>query len=295
MTGWDDLPLEIVDKILTRLADILLADYPSCIEWRTSQDTSSPTRHVPEQFLQFGKVILTCRHFHEILSNSSFQRSCRDRLLIAASVKLNQMVFVDFNALHVSKYVEDEIISAVGLFWRNPVILDDFGVIRSLLVSGLPSESRLSLVPKLREWIHRHVKENAVYPNKRVILTFRGVFNEHETLGIQAGPLCVPQTGHLEIWSIEKITSSRRGTPEKKRADLPESQLCRDIMEAKPNSFWCLRFGVLGHGLSSWTCINFDSPGQYYVENDLFCRSNGGDRYYVDRRTWEANGRSEIL
>jgi len=21
----------------------------------------------------------------------------------------------------------------------------------------------------------------------------------------------------------------------------------------------------------------------------LFCRSNGGDRYYVDRRTWEAN------
>jgi hypothetical protein len=292
MIGWDDLPLEIVDKILRRLADILVSDYPSGIEWRTSQDTSSPTRHVPEQFLQFGKVILTCRHFHEILSNSSFQRSCRDRLLNAAAVKLNQMVFVEFNALHVSKYVEDEIISAVGLFWRNPEILDDFGVIRSLLLSGLPAESRLSLIPKLRPWIQRHVKENAAYPKRRVILAFRNLFNEHEPLELQAGPLCIPQTEHLEIWSIEKIASSRRGTPEKKRADLPESQLCRDIMQAKPNSFWCLRFGVLGHGLCSWACINFDSPGQYYVENDLFCRSNGGGRYYVDRRTWEANVRS---
>ena len=86
----------------------------------------------------------------------------------------------------------------------------------------------------------------------------------------------------------------RVATPETEGPDPLDSQLLRDIRAAQPNSFWCLRIGVRGRGVWSWACINFDCPEQFYVENDLFNRSSGGDKRYQDRGTWEIMDAKEI-
>lgn len=255
MAGWYDLPVEIVDKILTWLSDILVAEYPANIKWRSIQDNSPSIRQFPQQFHQFNNAIRTCRHFHEILSNSSVTTSCHDRLQTVAYIKLQQAITDDFNSLRMSRHIENELISSVGLFWRNPVILDDLGLIRSLLVAGLPSESRLSLIPKLRRWIFLHLTLNSKYPTKRVILEFRGSIFERDILEFQAGPICIPRSELLEICSIESITrSSKQGIPVKddtKSIRLPVTAgyqrgctLLILVSTIRISGTWCLELGL---------------------------------------------------
>jgi len=213
MVGWYDLPLEVVDKFLSSVADAIVYEF-GAQGYSFILDESHPARKVPQPFRDFSNVCRTCRYFHDALTNriKVNGETCKDALQEIAHKNLMGLFDTAIRIwqynLHDLSFREERFISVAGRFWLNPRVLRDPSLCN--LFRALPYKSVAALIPKLGGW----VKENLAHPSSPagvVQIGLRGsTFSEE--VEVKPGPRWVVGE-RMKIFSIESIVKQSERRP----------------------------------------------------------------------------------
>jgi hypothetical protein len=220
MVGWYDLPLEVVDAILSSLANAIVKEYQAQ-GYSFILDEPQPTRKVPQPLRNFSKVSKTCRYFHDALTHrikvngqtcSAALQGIAHENLVGLSNTTRRILKDDGEGDDVQELgsLEDRFISVAGRFWHNPKVIRDPSLGNLFLL--LPYKSVAALIPKLGAWVKQNLVPSSS-PTKVATIGLRGtVFSEE--VQVKRGPqwVCGEQVEVFSIESIVKQSERRPGT-----------------------------------------------------------------------------------
>ena len=220
MLGWYDLPLEVVDAILSSLADAIVKEYHTQ-GYSFILDEPNPTRKVPQPLRNFSEVCKTCRYFHDAFTNrikvngetcGAALQGIAHEYLVGLSVMTRRILQDDYDGDDVQEFgcLEDRFISVAGRFWHNPKVVRDPSLGNLFLL--LPYASVTALIPKLGAWVKHNLVPSSS-PTKVATMGLRGTVFAEE-VEVKRGPywVCGEQVEVFSIESIVKRSERRPGT-----------------------------------------------------------------------------------
>jgi len=221
--GWYDLPLEVVDAILSSLADAIVKEYRAQ-GYFFILDEPHPTRKVPQPLRNFSKVCRTCRYFHDAFTNrikvndettSAALQGIAHKYLVGLSNTTRRLLSDDGEGDDVQElgFLEDRFISVAGRFWHNPKVVRDPSLGNLFLL--LPYGSVASLIPKLGAWVKQNLVPSSS-PTTVATMGLRGTVFAEE-VQVKRGPqwVCGEQVEVFSIEGIVKQSERRPGTSKK--------------------------------------------------------------------------------
>ena len=171
MTNWYTLAPEVHDIILSFFCKDIIHEYsqfnPEDIYRLSSLEAENPVWPKPPEILRnFTSALLTCRSFYHTLNR--LKLNGRPPITRLQSVQARKCILIAEHVLTNTQWDVGHVDIGVfmrlaGVFWKNPVVCKDFGII-VYVMEVLEEEGLLMLIPHLEEWVTQHVNPMPAQP-----------------------------------------------------------------------------------------------------------------------------------